>query len=69
MIQVIDTLMQQFTSLPSNASSPGGVDPLQDSVLSVVGEYKDLFLSRLGLAEREKVRDAVLLHAVNHVMK
>ncbi|KAL7410812.1 hypothetical protein BDY24DRAFT_343646 [Mrakia frigida] len=67
--KVIDTLMQQFTSLPSNASSPGGVDPLQDSVLSVVGEYKDLYLSRLGLAEREKVRDAVLLHAVNHVMK
>lgn len=66
MEQIIDTLMQQFNTLPSTSK---GTDSLQESVLSVVGEYKDLYLSRLGLAEREKVRDVVLLHAVNHVMK
>lgn len=61
--------MQQYKSLPSTSSAAGGEDALQESVLSVVGEYKDLFLSRVTLSEREKVRDAVLLHAVNHVMK
>ena len=62
-------MMQQYNSLPSTSSAASVEDGLQESVLDVIGEYKDLFLSRVTLSEREKVRDAVLLHAVNHVMK
>lgn len=73
--QIIDSLMDQFKTLPSSnqasssSSSTFSMDPLQSSVLSTIGSYQDLYLSRVELEERERVRDVTLLHAVNHVMK
>lgn len=45
------------------------MDDFQASILSLIGGYNDLFLSKLELNERERTRDVVLLHAVNHVLK
>jgi hypothetical protein len=65
--------MDQFKTLSSSSAaskaSSSSMDPLQSSVLSTIGAYQDLYLSRVELEEREKVRDVTLLHAVNHVLK
>lgn len=67
LLQMIASVLEQFEARPSSSSSSS--DALQSSVLSVIGGYQDLYLSRLEIEERERVRDVALLHSVNHVLK
>lgn len=74
-VKLVEAVLDQFHLLPASkraAAASAGADhmtPLQQDVHAVVGRYQDLFVSRLKGDERDEVRDVVLMHAVNHVLK
>jgi hypothetical protein len=69
-VKLVDTVYAQFRKLPSfKTTGKGEMTDLQASVHEVLGQYKDMYLSKLDISKREEVRDVVLMHAVNHVLK
>ena len=42
---------------------------LRSDILSTLSKYRDLFLTRAEIGDRLITRDAVTLHALNHVFK
>jgi U3 small nucleolar RNA-associated protein 25 len=68
-VKLVESVYEQFGRLPATKANGGQMTALQEGVHAVVGQYQDLFLSRLGVDQRAEVKDVVLMHAVNHVLK
>lgn len=68
-VKLVESVYEQFGRLPATRANGGRMTALQEGVHDVVGQYQDLFLSRLGVDQRAEVKDVVLMHAVNHVLK
>ncbi|KAI0071647.1 digestive organ expansion factor [Panus rudis PR-1116 ss-1] len=51
------------------AKLPKELAALQNDLLSVLSSYKDLYVTRTSLETQQHAREAVMLHALNHITK